>query len=97
MNSKLTLVRPEAQLQWLGTVNDGKQLELFAEIEGLMQPLITLVADDADESLWFEIRSGEHLVQVPVSQIQRMLEMARGEVHSEAWYEANVYKTSSDT
>jgi hypothetical protein len=91
MNPKRPIIRPNVRLQWLGTVDAGKQLELFAEIEGIGHSLITIVADEKNESLWFEFEIGKHLVQVPLALIQEMLKAAPDEVHSEAWYEKNVY------
>lgn len=89
--SKRVPIRPETVLQWLGTVDAGRRLELFADIQGIGHALMTVVADEADESLWLEFEAGEHLVQVPVSRILEMLEAAPGEVLPESWYEKNVY------
>jgi hypothetical protein len=94
--SSRTVVRPEVRLQWVGTVDAGKQLELFADIAGIGHSLLTVVADDSDESLWLEFEAGQHLVQVPVARIVEMLEAAPGEVRSETWYEKNVYSKSEN-
>lgn len=94
--SSRTIVRPEVRLQWVGTVDAGKQLELFADIAGIGHTLLTVVADDSDESLWLEFEAGQHLVQVPVARIVEMLEAAPGEVRSETWYEKNVYSKSKN-
>lgn len=95
MNSR-KVVRPEARLQWVGTVDAGRQLELFADIGDMVYPLLTVVADDTDESLWLEFKAEEHLVQIPVARILEMLEAAPGEVRSETWYVNNVYSKSDE-
>lgn len=89
--NKRQAIRPDTCLQWLGTVDEGKQLELYTEIEGVGHILMTVLADDSDESLWLEFVSGKHVVQIPLLKIIEMLKAAPNEVHSEAWYENNVY------
>lgn len=86
-----TVIRPEVRLQWFNTVDAGRQLELFADIDGIGHSLMTVVADDLDESLWIEFEAGHHLVQVPIARIAEMLATAPGEVRPETWYEKNVY------
>jgi hypothetical protein len=94
---KKRILRPEIVTQWLGTVSEGKQLELFSEIDGIGHSLVTIVADDSDESLWVEIYIGENIVQIPLELIRNTIESASGEVHSETWYEKNVYSQREDT
>lgn len=95
--SRRLAIRPTVRLQWFGTVDEGKQLELFAEIEGVGHILMAVLADDSDESLWLEFEAGKHLVQIPMANIVEMLEAAPSEVHSEAWYEKNVYPKFENT
>ena len=83
--------RPEVELLWCGTVDEGKQLELSATINGVGHALATIVADDKDESLWFEVYVNGECVQIPLSVIEKILTLAHGEVHSETWYVENVY------
>ncbi|MDR2334603.1 MAG: hypothetical protein LBE61_14085 [Burkholderiaceae bacterium] len=96
MNTKRLPIRPDTRLQWFGTVDAGKQLELFAEIDGIGHPLMTIVASDLDESLWLEFEAGQHFVRVPLAIVREMLDAAPGNVHSEAWYEKNVYSKPED-
>lgn len=83
--------------QWYNSSNEGRQLELFAvdedghPIEDLQYPLLSIVADEQNEELFVEIATSQGVVQVPVSEIKSMIEAASGEVHSESWYENNVY------
>lgn len=91
MTAERSTLRPEARLEWFGTVDDGKRLELVASIEGVQHLLASVVADPADESLWFTLTVNGVPVQVPLGQIRQLVEAAPTEVHSEAWYEKNVY------
>lgn len=90
-------MRPDIRTQWLLTVDEGKQLEIFGEIDGLGYSLATIVADAADESLWFEVYVNGIVVQIPLDVVRQAVAAAPGEVHSESWYEANVYTQSKDT
>ena len=83
--------RPEIELQWLGTVDQGKQLEISATIDDVVHAIATIVADGDDESLWFEVYVNDQVVQIPINKVREALDMAIGEVHSEEWYEKNVY------
>ena len=89
-------VRPESKLQWFGTVDQGKQLEIAVDVNGVAHVLATVIADEQDESLWVEFYIGSDIIQIPITQVQRALSLAIGEVHSEAWYERNVYPKISD-
>ena len=97
MKTKRTTVRPEIRTQWLGTVDEGKQLEIFGEVDGLGHSLATIVADDADESLWFEVYVNDTIVQIPLETVRQAVAAAPGEVHSESWYETHVYSQGKDT
>ena len=82
-------IRPEAKLQWLSTVDSGRQLELCTEFGGIGHTIASIVADESDESLWFEIEVAQTLVQIPLALLREALASA-GDVHSEAWFERNV-------
>lgn len=97
MKKKPRIVRPDIRTQWLGTVDEGKHLEIFGEIDGLVHSLATIVADVADESLWFEVCVNDTIVQIPLETVRQAVAAAPGEVHSESWYEANVYPRNKDT
>ncbi|MBU6955937.1 hypothetical protein [Hahella sp. HN01] len=92
----MKIIRPKTEILWLGTVDDGKKLLITSEIEGVSYDPVTITADDEDESLWFEIVVNDYVVQIPISVVQKAIESASDEVHSESWYEKNVY-TNNDT
>jgi hypothetical protein len=83
------ILRPDIELLWLGTVDQGRQLEFNTVIEGVSWPLATIVADEQDESLWFEVYVDGRTVQIPLALVQEALDAAPDGVHSEAWYEAS--------
>ena len=89
--------RPPVTLSWLGTVSQGKQLELGATTDTESLILATIIADDADESLWFELYIENQAIQIPLEVISKAIEAAKQDVHSEAWYEKNVYPNSENT
>jgi len=96
-------IRPNIQIQSLGTPDQGKQLELVVVDENgnpkndICYPLAAVLADAADESLWFEIYTEQGPIQIPLSTIQHAIEKALTEVHSETWYEKNVYSLLKNT
>lgn len=83
------IIRPKTELLWISSVGDGFQLEISSHIDNLTYPLARIVADEADESLWFEIYIDEKIVQIPLDIIREVLESAPGNVHSEIWYDKN--------
>ena len=92
---KNTIVRPSIELLWFSTVDEGKQLELNCQVEGVSYQLANIIADESDESLWFEICVDGKIVQIPIATVQRALEAAAEGVHSEAWYERNIPELQS--
>ena len=52
--------------------------------------LVTLLADEGDESIWLEVESCGILFQIPLSSVQAAIEAAAEDVHSERWHELNV-------
>ena len=99
---KITKIE-KIRAQWFGSVDDGKQLEIVAvdykgkDVENVPYPLATIVADEKDESLLVELYTEKGIVRVPLSELQRAFEMASNEVHSEEWYEKNVYNPDENT
>jgi hypothetical protein len=59
--------------------------------------LADVVADESNESLWFEVYIHDVIVQIPVETIREAVDEAPGEVHSESWYEKHIYPQSGDT
>lgn len=53
--------------------------------------IISIFACDDDESLWCELRIGDHLVEIPFEVLANIVKVAPEGVHSETWYEKNMY------
>lgn len=87
----MKIIRPNTEIRRFGTADEGKKLLINADIEGVSYDLVTICADNEDESLWFEIVVNDNLVQIPLSVVREAIESASGEAHSESWYEKNVY------
>ncbi len=85
----MEIVRPKTELLWFSTVDQGKNLEINAVIDDVSYSLATVVADEEDESLWFEVCVDGKIVQIPIETVREALNAAPGNVHSESWYERN--------
>ncbi len=85
------IIRPTIQLRWFATVDQGKQLELITTIDEVEYILATILADDKDESLWFEVCVDDKIIQIPIEKVKEALDAAPSEVRSETWYEQNIY------
>ena len=72
---------------WAGLHGEGMQLELSCEISGQERYLASFVADDTDETLFFELVVSGHRVRIPVSQLESLIAAAKTDVHSESWYD----------
>ncbi|ABC30149.1 hypothetical protein HCH_03399 [Hahella chejuensis KCTC 2396] len=81
----------------------GMTLELFIDTgnesidESVDYPLLKFYADEESEEKFVEFWSGKELVQIPVSKLREALELVDKEVHSEAWFEKNVFKDNENT
>lgn len=60
--------------------------------DSVAYPLLKILADEQTEALYLEIESHGKLVQVPVSSIQKMIDAAQVDVHSEHWFDEHVFK-----
>ena len=90
-------IRPKIEILHLSTVSDGRQLELNTRFDGMSHPLATIVAEDADESLWLEMYVGDQPVQIPLELVREALALAEEHVHSETWYEQQGAYESGDS
>ena len=63
-------VRPKPDIIWSATVDQGKQLELHAEIDGEDHILLYVSADDQDESRWVGMENNGNFVQIPLELIK---------------------------
>lgn len=80
-------IRPKVEILHLSTVSEGRQLELNSFFCNISHALAAIIADDADESLWFEVYVGDQAVQLPLEIVREALALAHEHVHSEAWYQ----------
>ena len=85
-----SIVRPELRSDWSSVVNGGMRLEISATIDGLGHQLVTILADEKDESLWVQVYAGGTAVQTPIGVLRDALDAAVGEVHSENWYDKHL-------
>jgi hypothetical protein len=87
---KTTTIRPELHSDWAAVLHGGLQYEISAEVDGAIQPLVKVVADDADESRWVQVQAGAAVVEIPIAYLRDALAAADAEVHSESWYQRNL-------
>lgn len=75
----------------------GMTAELYIETgkrsvdEALDYPLLKVYADENSEEKYVEISSNGNLIQIPMEAMKDFLSFAEKEVHSEAWYEKNIF------
>lgn len=86
-------VFPGTYLQFVGTVDQGLQLEvLLAGADGRPlgeDALITVLGDDADR-LWVQLYDVVgNFVRIPLTELEKAIESAKAEVRGEAWYNRN--------
>jgi hypothetical protein len=85
------------KLQWFGSVDEGRQLELLSVDEAGVPrqdhcyPLLTLLKDDRNEELHVEIYTDKGQIQIKAKDLIDAIALAERETHSEQWYEDNVY------
>ncbi len=84
-------VFPCVYLQFLGTADQGLQLEVLpADANGQplgVDTLITVLGDGTDR-LWVQLYDvAGNLVRIPLADLEMAIESAKAEVHGEAWYE----------
>lgn len=86
-------VFPRAYLQFVGTVDQGLQLEVLpADADGWSlsaDALMTVIGDGADR-LWVQLYDAAgHLVRIPLAELERAIDSAKADVQGEAWYDRN--------
>jgi hypothetical protein len=94
---KRIALRPAISQDWSAVNGGGMQFEFGAIIDGLGHVLAAIVADEADESLWFEIYIDGKAVQIPLAAVRAAIDAAPSQVHSEAWYDSNSSASSTRT
>jgi len=79
----------EIKATWAALHGEGMRLELSCEIEGQERYFASFLANEADETLFFEMAISGSSVRVPVAQLESLIADAKREVHSESWYDKN--------
>ncbi|MCW8877833.1 MAG: hypothetical protein OQK04_06245 [Kangiellaceae bacterium] len=59
--------------------------------------MLKIYADEENEEKYVEFQSGKELIQIPVSKLREVLELAEKEVHSEVWFDKNVFDDGENT
>ena len=80
------------------TVSDcGMTLELYIDNESneIEYPLLKVYADEKTEEKYLELLTSKGLIQIPVNSVQSFLKKSQTEVHSESWYEKNVFNENT--
>ena len=68
------VTRPTTHADWTNPGAEGCKLEVSATMDGLGRPLLSLVADPIDGTIWVELYVDGKRVQIPVADVQRLLE-----------------------
>ncbi|AJQ93378.1 hypothetical protein [Gynuella sunshinyii] len=70
----------------------GMTAELYIEAcQNIDYPLFKVYADEETEEKYVELSSGNKVIQIPLESLQDFLSFADKEVHSESWYDKNVF------
>lgn len=83
---------PRLYLQVATTVDEGRHLELIGAdasgsvVEDGLYPIAMVVADDSGE-LWMELYLKSESVRIPMSEVERAIEVAKRNVRSERSFE----------
>ncbi len=81
----------------------GMSLELYIESRGgeidqsIDYPLFKIIAEDNDETQFLEFNCNGVLIQLPTEKVKEFLLAAEEDVHSEAWYDRNVFNYDENT
>lgn len=84
-------LRPNIRVDWVGTVDQDRRLEISAEFNNTAYELLSVVADEIDESLWVEFFVEGKCLQIPFHVLADAVKISPEGVHSEAWYAQHVY------
>ena len=60
-------------------------------------PLFKVYESEESEEKFVEFSSNGRLIQIPIAVLKEFLLWSENEVHSEAWYEKNVFNKGSNT
>ena len=81
----------------------GMTLELYIESgdkktdESIEYPLLKIYADEETEKKYLELSSGNNTIQLPLDKIKSFIASAEEEVHSDAWFDKNVFNNEENT
>ncbi len=82
-------------MQWVSDF--GMTLELYIHSgknsvdRSVDYPLYKIYADEKSETQYIEVISKDSMVQIPISCLKEMISDAEKGVHSETWYDENVF------
>ena len=77
----------ELSTLWASVHEEGMQLELWCTLHGTRQHIGTFLAHERTEELFLELSVAGQLLRVPVRAFEDAIAAAKGEVHSESWYD----------
>ena len=81
----------------------GMSLELYIEsLDGEIDqsvdyPLLKVIAEDNDETQYLVFNCNGIMIQLPTVKVKEFLLAAEEDVHSEAWYDRNVFNSDDNT
>jgi hypothetical protein len=90
----------ELKMQWVSDF--GMTLELFSEDEkgsidqSISYPLLKIVSEDSDERQYLQFDCTGKFVEIPISILKSMFDLAEKEVRSETWFKNNVFNKTKD-
>lgn len=85
MPNNFETLRPKIRVDWVGTVDQGRRLEISAEFNNTAYGLLSFIADEMDESLWVEFFIEGKCVQIPYAVLVDAVNITPDGVHSEVW------------
>jgi hypothetical protein len=91
MNSPAQIIE-RVYLQFSSDSGEGLQMEICkatarGDLNALDPKPVAWITADHNEKLWLEFGVGAGKMRLPLTEIERALEIAKSEVHSEAWYQ----------
>ena len=78
----LEILKPVIRQDWASGPTDGLQLQFSASIDGLVHIIAAIVADEANEALWFEVYVHGKAIRIPLADVASAIEAAPNRVHS---------------
>ena len=92
---------PYLKMQWVSDF--GMTLELYSEDrngeinQSPDYPLLKILADDSDEKQYLQFNCNGQMIRLPVKEVKDMIYQAEKEVHSETWYDKNMFSDDENS